>query len=493
MRKNKSRVLLQKIEVIGNKLPHPVYIFIILTIFVVIISIFLEGHSFYIEDKKIYIKSLLTKDGITWFLENMVNNFAKFPPLATVIVMMIGISIAESSGLIEVLLKYGMVKSNKKKIVTFIVIFSGVLGNIAGSATFAIIPPIGAMIFKSMKRNPIVGIIAGFSGVAAGLSANIFITPTDVMLSSITQKAVDIVDKNISVLPTSNWYFMIASTFVLSIVGTLVLEKFIEPKLGKKYNYDIDDENVYIKREQKVGIKRVIYITFVYIIILLLLLLPNNGLLRDSVTNSIVPSPFLRGIVVILFAWFMIVGIVYGKTVGSIKSLSDLEDMMSSSVKGLSGFIILCFFAAQFVEIFSYSNIGMYLSVKGAYLLTKSGISGIILIIVFILFVTIINFFIGSSSAKWALLAPIFVPMFMNMGISPELTQASYRIADSVTNCISPLEPFMPFIIVLCKKYDKNVGIGTLIAYMIPIAITFLVTWSFLLIIWHKLGLPLGI
>lgn len=474
---NRTNSLLLKIERVGNKLPHPIYIFLILSIIISFLSFLLSGIKFSSPSGELYIKNIISLHGMEWFIKNFVKNFALFPPLATVIAMSIGISIAEETGLIKAALKILIINVKSKKFVTFIVVFSGVLGNVAGSSTFAIIPPLGGMIFKTMKRNPIVGVLAGFAGVSAGLSANVLITPTDVLLTSITQKSVNLLNPSLNISVACNWFFMFASTFLLSIVGTIVIEKFIEPRFSSANDNDYTEDEKHLNYIEVNGLKYVLFTTIIYIIILFLFV------------NNLIIS----GIVPFLILWFLLIGILYGKLTGKIKNLSDIENMMTNSIKNISGFIVICFFASQFIEIFSYTNLGVFISVLGSEWLLHLGIVGVPIIIIFIIFTTFINILIGSSSAKWALLAPIFIPMFMNIGISPIVTQAAYRIADSVSNCISPLEPFMPFIIIICKKYDDKIGMGTIITWMFPIAISFIISWTLLLLIWYQFNIPLGL
>lgn len=496
--KKKNKGFLNAIERVGNKLPHPIYIFMILTLIVMIISALLSGYTFKHPGtgETETINSLLSGEGIRWIVTNIVKNFSNFPPLGMVLVMMIGLGLAEETGLLRTFLKSFIVGSSKS-LVTFIIVFAGVMGNIAGSSTFVVIPPLGALVFRALDRNPLAGVAAGFAGIAAGLSANLLITPTDVLTSGITEKAAQIVSPGFEVHPAVNWYFMFISTFVLSIVGTIIIEKVVEPRLGKVKMNNVDEtlngeDLSVIKPEEKKGLRNVLITTIIYIIIILFMLIPSNGILRDPEKGTIVPSPFLKGMITILLVWFIAIAVVYGITTKSIKNSSDIERYMTKSMKGFAGFIVLCFFAAQFVEFFAYSNLGLLLSVRGAVRLESTGLVGIPLLLIFIIFTSLINFLIGSSSAKWALLAPIFVPMFMQVNFSPALIQVAYRIADSVTNCISPLEPFMPFIIILCKKYDEDSGLGTVVSMMLPLAGGFLLSWVLLLFAWYGLNLPLG-
>ena len=342
---------------------------------------------------------------------------------------------------------------------------------------------------------PIAGLAAGFAGVAAGLSANLIVTQTDILLTGITESAAQIYDPNYTVNPTINWYFMAASTVLLTIVGTIVIDKFIEPRLGA-YRPEDDTSGeeaglAEITADEKAGIKWAGIALLVYLVLLAITIVPKNGILRGE-DGSVINSPFMNGMVPILTIFFLVAGLAYGIRTKTIKRSADLVDMWTKSMSGLSGFVVLCFFAGQFVQVFSQSNIGLYLSVQGSEFLSKSNLTGPPLIVCFILITMVINLMIGSASAKWALMAPIFVPMFMKLNLSPAFTQAAFRIADSTTNAISPLEPFMPFIIMTAIKYDKKAGLGNVIATMLPLVIAFVVSWTILLLIWYGLLLPLG-
>ena len=500
----KSKGFLGAVETIGNKLPHPNYIFMILSILIVIISGLLAGSTVTHPStgEPVAVVSLANGGGLRWFLTNMTKNFINFAPLGNVIVCMIGIGIADESGLLRSALKKCMMGA-PKTVATAIVLFFGVMGNLAGSATFVIIPPLGAIIFKAMGRHPIVGIAAGFGGVAAGLNANLLVTSTDITLSGITIQAAHTIDPNIVENVAGNWYWMAFSTFLLTFVGTIVLEKVIEPRLGTydaSMAEDSDEESeaeaklITLSPGEQKGLKMAGLALLIYIVLLLLAVVPYNGVLRDPETHGVISSPFMKGMVGVISIGFATVGIAYGIPAGSIKKSGDIIKLATKAMNGFSGFIILCFFAAQFCEIFSYTNLGTWLSVKGADALVASGFTGIPLIVCFIVIASLINFLIGSASAKWALIAPIFVPMFMNpaVGFNPYYTQGAFRVADSVTNCISPLEPFMPYIISLMQKYDKNAGLGTVISVMLPIAIAFWLSWTGAFIIWTLLDLPLG-
>lgn len=423
-------------------------------------------------------RSLLSKEGINYAFNTMVSNFTGFAPLGTVLVAVLGIGLAEGSGLISAILKK-VALSTPRKLVTMMIVFLGVMSNIASDAGYVVLPPLAALIFLSFGRHPIAGLAAAFAGVSGGFSANLLIGTIDPLLGGISTEAAQILMPNYEVLPTANWYFMAASTFLITILGTVITEKVVEPRLGK-YTGDEKMEMTEVTPEEKKALRAAGLATVVTVIAVA----PLYSILgKNFLGNALVP------IIVILFA---IPGIVYGKAMGTIKNDSDVMGMLATSIKGMSSYIVLVFFAAQFIAYFNYTNLGTILAVKGADGLEAAGITGIPLIIGFILIVGFINLFMGSASAKWAILAPVFIPMFMRLGYSPEFTQLAYRIGDSSTNIISPLMSYFAMIIVFMQKYDKKASLGTLIATMLPYSITFIICWSLFLAIWMLTGLPVG-
>jgi len=499
MSEKRSKGLLNAVERIGNSLPHPNFIFVILFFVVIVISWLTKNITFShpATGAEQGITNLLGVDGLLWFLNSMISNFINFGPLGLVLVTGMGIGLAEESGLLKSIIKTSITKAHPV-LVTTIVVFTALTGNLAGSAVFVIIPPLGAMVFKALGRHPLAGLAAGFGGVAAGLSANLIIAPTDILLAGITETAAQIMDPEFTVNPAVNWYFMAASTILLTIVGTLVNEKIVEPKLGEyrplieeSEESEADRELMTVTSEQKKGLWYAFYTLIAFIALVGLTVIPANGILRGP-GGSIVPSPFLSSIAPILTLLFAATGIAYGIGAKTIKKADDIIKFLGNAMSGLAGFVVLCFFAAQFISAFSRSNLGLLISVRGSYFIEATGFTGIPLILTFIMFTILCNLFIGSASAKWILLSPIFVPMFMRLGFSPFFTQAAYRIADSVGNVISPLEPFMPFIIATAQRYDKKSGLGTVISMMLPISISYFIAWTLLLIVWYVFNIPLG-
>lgn len=501
---NKS---LNIIEAIGNKLPDPVTLFVLLSILTIIVSVILGNAGVSAEYEtikdgvsstvKVNAVNLFTKESMSNFIKDIVSNFTNFAPLGVVLVSMLGVGVAEGTGLINALIKKLML-STPKKLITIVVVFLGVLSNVASDAGYVVLVPLGAIMFKSFGRNPLAGIAAAFAGVSGGFSANLLIGTVDPLLSKLTQSAANIIDPSYIVNPTSNYYFMVVSTFLITIVGTLVTEYIVVPRLERKSNPDnlvdkVEDiKSFEFTNEEKKGLIWAGISLLVYIIVIIIGLLPG-GILRNQETGSIInKSLFIDSIVVILSLGFLIPGVFFGIGSGKIKRDSDVVKSMSSSMSTMGGYLVLAFFASQFIKLFEKSNIATIIAAKGAEFLKNIGFVGIPLIVVFIIIVGFVNLFIGSASAKWAIMAPVFVPLFMRLGFSPEFTQVAYRIGDSTSNIITPLLPYFPIIVMLVKKYDSKSGIGTLISLMVPYSILLLISWVILLIVWMILKLPLG-
>lgn len=500
----KSIGILGYVEKIGNILPHPTTLFIILCAIIAIIShiayklgvaVNYEGidvASGELKQLTVSVVSLLSPDGIRYMFTSAIKNFTGFAPLGTVLVALLGVGVAEGSGLISTLLKK-LVISTPKQFVTLVVVFAGVMSSIASDAGYVVLIPLGAVVFKSFGRHPLAGIAAAFAGVSGGYSANLIPGPTDALLGGITTEAARLVNPTYEVGITANWYFMIASTFLITIIGSIVTEKIVEPRLGKYQENDDKDASINITKEQKRGLLFAGIAFLITLIAIVLLIAPSNGILRNPETNEILKSPFMDSIVIIITILFLIPGIAYGIGEKTIKNDKQVISLMGKSMSTMGGYIVLVFFASQFVAYFNYTNLGTVIAVKGANFLESTGIKGIPLLIGFIIVAAFINLFMGSASAKWAIMAPIFVPMLMGIGYSPELTQMAYRIGDSSTNIISPLMSYFALIVAFAEKYDKDSGIGTLISTMVPYSIALLIGWSVLLIIWFVFKLPLGV
>ncbi len=481
------------IEKTGNKLPNPSLLFGILAVLTLISSFIvsqLGWHAIHPADNKMIVPvNLLTPEGLQRILKEMVTNMTGFAPLGVVLVSMLGIGIAEKSGLINSGIKLLVVYS-PKKILTFVVVLAGILSNMASDVGYVVLIPLAGIIFLSVGRNPIVGMAAAFAGVSGGFSANLFLGTIDPLLAGLTEEGARIVKPDYVVNATANYYFMFVSTFVISIVGTIVTEKIISPKLGESKIRASEK----IEKLSKSEIKGLIFALIAFSVIALVVLsgiLPENGFLRGK-NGSLLHSPLIESVVVFILLISAIMGIAYGIGAKTFKNSNDVVKGMEESMKSLGSYLTLVFFAAQFVAYFKWSNIGVLTAINGASLLKSLDLGLIPLVILFILFSAFVNLVIGSASAKWAILAPVFVPIFMFMGYSPELSQAVYRIGDSVTNMISPMMSFFALIITFFQKYDNRAGLGTIISTMIPYTISFFIFWTLLMIVWILLELPLG-
>ena len=497
---NSSKGFLAGVERVGNALPHPAMIFVIMIAILAVISALAAKSNVTVnyydakaeENVELAAISLLNADGIRYMVISVVENFTSFAPLGTVLVAMLGVGVAEYAGFFDTGLKK-LLSNVPSVLLTAAVVFAGIISNIASDAGYVVVVPLGAMIFASAGKHPIAGLAAAFAGVSGGFSANLIFGPTDALLAGITNEALRASKISETVDVTGNWYFLIVSTFILTIVGTLVTEKIVIPNLGEYKGSYVHDDKPITDLEKK-ALRNSLIAILIFVVILILAMAPQNAILKEADKSGDVNiQHFLgNGLIFAILLLFLIPGVVYGKTVGKINSSNDLVEAMSQAMKSMSGFLVLAFFAAQFVSFFAYTNLGTVLSVKGAEFLEAIGLTGIPLIILFIILSAFINLFIGSASAKWAIMAPIFVPMFFKMGLSPELTQMAYRIADSSTNIISPLMNYFAMIVIFMQKYDKDRGLGTLISTMLPYSMAFLLLWSVLLIIWMAFGLPLG-
>lgn len=493
MKKNKTGIM-TLVEKAGNALPHPAALFGIFGIITLLFSAM--GHYLSWDaihpatGNSIRVINLLSKEGLHRILLEMVDNYTGFAPLGIVMVAMLGIGIAESSGLIKAAINALLIKAPKNS-VTFMIVLTGILSNTASDIGYILIIPLSGVIFHSLGRHPIAGMSAAFAGVSGGFSANLLIGTIDPLLAGLSTEAARIVDPEYYVMPTANYYFMAVSTIIISFAGTFVTKAFVEPRLGK-YTGNVEKEEISsLSVKEKKGLFWT-GITFLFFIAIMAFgLIPDHGFLRGN-DNTVLHSPVLKGFISVLFIVAGSCGIVYGYVAGNFKKHEDVITGMNSSFKGLISFLVLVFFAAQFVAWFKWSNLGLLIAVKGAAFLHSAELGLIPLVILFILLSGFINMFMGSASAKWAIMGPVFIPMFMLLGYSPELSQVVFRIGDSITNVISPMMSFFALIIVYYQKYDLKAGIGTIMATMLPYTIAFFIAWTALLIVWIMLGIPLG-
>jgi aminobenzoyl-glutamate transport protein len=539
-KRNAFTRFLDTVEWLGNLLPHPVTLFFILAVGIVFLSGLFGWMGLAVEDPRpagargvaddgmIRAVSLLNGDGIRRIWTGLVTNFTSFAPLGVVLVAMLGVGVAEKSGLLSAAVR-ALVLGAPKHLVTVAIVFAGIISNTASEVGYVVLIPLAGAIFYALGRHPLAGMAAAFAGVSGGYSANLLIGTIDPLLAGITEEAAQLIDPTYTVNATANWFFMIASTFLITIIGSLVSIFVVEPKLGE-YDSSRADPSVLDKSmtdeitptEAKgltwagwgllavIGvmiytilgdtIAEEIPLPFVDFGIPIPLIggadisfLPGSGVLRDPITDSVMRSPFFSGFVVWILIFFLVTGYAYGRVVGTMKTDRDIIDAMAAALSALGLYIVLVFFAAQFVAFFGWTNLGAITAVSGANFLQSTGMTGPLVFFLFILMCAVINLSLGSASAQWAVTAPIFVPMLMLIGYSPEVIQAAYRIGDSSTNIITPMMSYFGLILAWATRYDKNLGVGTLIAMMLPYSMAFILFWSCFFFLWtFILGIPVG-
>jgi len=499
---------LDTVEWLGNLLPHPVTLFALFALGIVLLSGLLGAFGVSVPDPRpegagraadglIHAVSLLNAAGLRRIIENLVTNFTSFVPLGTVLVALLGVGVAERSGLLGAAIR-GMVLNASKNAVTVTIVFAGVLSNTASEMGYVVLIPLAGVVFHSLGRHPLAGVAAAFAGVSGGYSANLLLGTVDPLLAGITQEAAQLIDPSYRVDATANWYFMIVSTFLITALGTWITIAVVEPKLGP---YDpslasvklADEKLEPLDGDEKRALLWAGVAALVVALLIALAVVPPWGALRNPETAEIAGSPFLRGIVALIFVFFLVPGTVYGWVRGTFKSDRDVIDAMADTMGTLGLYIVLVFFAAQFVAFFGWTNLGAITAVTGADLLRDIGLTGPGVFVLFILMCAFVNLMLGSASAQWAVTAPIFVPMLMLLGYSPEVIQAAYRIGDSTTNIITPMMSYFGLILAFATRYVSNAGIGTMIAMMLPYSAAFLAGWTVLFYLWvFVAGMPVG-
>lgn len=498
MKKVRKRSLVDRflggVERIGNLLPHPATLFAGFALLVVIASWIASLYDISVihpgTGETIRPVNLVSKEGLDFILSKMVKNFTDFAPLGTVLVSLLGIGIAEGSGLIGTILRR-IVLATPQRLLTFVIVFAGILSNTASEVGYVLLVPLAAVIFQAAGRHPIAGLAAAFAGVSGGYSANLLLGTIDPLLAGLSQEAAQILVSDYVVNPASNYYFMFVSTFVIAALGTWVTEKIVIPRLGL---YQGDEEPMAIEQltsAEKKGLRYALVASILFTVFIVIGLIPVDGYLRGP-DGGILRSPFMSGIVAFIFLGAAVAGIAYGVGAKTIKNDADVMKGMSDAMETLGTYIVLVFFAAQFVAYFNQTNLGMIFAVSGAETLKSSGLGAIPLMLSFVVLSAVINLVMGSASAKWAIMAPIFIPMFMLLGYSPELVQVAYRIGDSVTNIISPMMSYFALIVAFMQRYDKNAGIGTIVSSMLPYSVVFFIGWSLLLVVWILFDIPIG-
>ncbi|TRD10580.1 AbgT family transporter [Erythrobacter insulae] len=501
---------LDGVEWLGNLLPHPVTLFALLAVGIVLLSGLLGWMGVAVDDPRplgakgvaddgmIRAVSLMDGDGVRRIFTGLVDNFTGFAPLGVVLVAMLGVGVAEKSGLLSAAVR-SLVMGAPPKLVTVAIVFAGIISNTASEVGYVVLIPLGGAIYYALGRHPLAGMAAAFAGVSGGYSANLLIGTIDPLLAGITQEAAQLIDPDYTVLATANWYFMFASTFLVAVIGSLVSIYIVEPKLGEydasKADPTILDDGMMqpLADKERKGLRWAGIALLGVLALMALTLVPEWGILRNAEDGDRMDSPFFDGFVVWIFIFFVAIGYAYGRAVGTMKTDRDVIDAMAAALSSLGLYIVLVFFAAQFVAFFGWTNIGAITAVTGATFLVETGMTGPLIFFLFILLCAVINLSLGSASAQWAVTAPIFVPMLMLIGYAPETIQAAYRIGDSTTNIITPMMSYFGLILAWATRYQKDLGVGTLIAMMLPYTMFFLFFWSIFFYLWtFVLGIPVG-
>jgi len=488
---------LNVVERLGNLLPNPATLFAMLAALVVGLSWIFSRMGVAVihpsTGQSLPVINLLSVEGLQRMLVNLVPNFVGFPPLGSVLACLVGIAVAERTGLITAALRM-VVMAAPPRWLSSILVFGGILSHSGADVGYVLYIPLGAAVFHVVGRHPLAGLAAAFAGVAGGFNANIVLGTIDVLLGGITQSAAAVVKPGIVVTPAANWYFMAASSVLITFVGAWVTEKIIEPRLGS-YTGDAAREAVKpLSTGEKRGLRWAAVAVLTLTALVLVGTLTDGGFLVDPKNPSFLASYFIRGLIFFIFFYGLVAGIAYGIGAGTIRNDHDVVDGMSASLATMGSYIVMAFFASQFLAYFTWTNLGTVLAVKGAGVLQGFDLqdSPIILLVSLVFFTSAVDLLIGSASAKWTLLAPIFVPMFMLLGYSPEIVQGAYRVGDSCTNIITPLNGYFPLILGFAVRYVPKTGIGSMIALMLPYSVAFLITWTLMLMGWIALGLPVG-
>jgi aminobenzoyl-glutamate transport protein len=486
---------LDLLERAGNRLPNPVTMFIVMAATILAASAVAAGLDVSVRHPRsgetIRAVSLLTRDGVQRIFGECVKNFVTFAPLGTVLAAMIGIGVAERAGLIAALLRLVVVVT-PRRLMTAAVVFAGMLSHLAADAGFVILPPLAGALFAVLGRHPLAGVAAAFAGVAGGFSANVLPSTLDVLLAGLTQESARLIDPRHEVQVVCNYYFLAASVPMLTALGAWVTTAIVEPRLGAWPGAAPAALERPDPAERR-GLAAAGLTLLATLGLFALLVAPSWGPLRaEGATTLERIKPFLNSMVALILIAFLLPGLAFGAAAGRIRSDHDAVRMAGETMGTMGPYIVMAFAAAQFVKYFEWSNLGTILALAGASTLRSLHVEGAPLFLAFIALTMAFNLLIASASAKWTIMAPVFVPMFMLLGVSPEATQILYRVGDSVTNVITPLNPYFPLVLAFAQRYDPRIGIGTMVAMMIPYAVAFGLAWTVMVITWLTLGLPVG-
>jgi aminobenzoyl-glutamate transport protein len=501
--------VLDRIERAGNRLPDPAFLFLLALVMTWIASAILAPVEFTDIDPRtlvqqagggapapIRVKNQLSGAALAVFLSRMVKNFTEFPPLGVVLVALLGVGVAEHTGLVGAGLR-GLLGVTPARLLTPVVLLVSIVSHAGGDTGYVVVIPLAGAIYAAAGRHPLVGITAAFAGVAGGFGAGILPSTLDPLLQGFTQSAAQILDPARTVNPLCNWAFTSVSSLLIILAGWWITERVVEPRL---IGTAVDGEPSDVPRmdplsgPERRGLLAGLVAMAAGLCVLGGAAWPGGSPLRSPAGDlTAAGAPLMEAIVPLIFLLFLAPGTVYGYVAGTVSSHRDIVAGMSRSMNTMGYYLVMAFFAAQFTYAFRESNIGALIAIKGAVLLKGAQVPAAVTITGIIVLSALIDLLVGSASAKWAVLAPIFVPMLMQTGIAPELTQAAYRIGDSVMNIETPLMPYFPLVVVYCQRYVRNTGIGTLMSLMLPYSLSFLLGWWLLLLVYWALGVPLGL
>lgn len=496
-RPSRSRLLraLDLIERVGNRLPHPASLFVLLGGVVVVLSWLFTQLGVTVSHpatgEAIGATNLLSVAGVQRFVMGMLPNFMNFGPFGPVLVSLLGLSVAEHSGFLGAVVRV-IVGATPPRLLTLMIVFTGATSSTAGDVGYVLLLPLAAALFHAVGRHPLVGLAAAFSGVSGGFAANLLLSPTDVILAGLTQEAARIIDPAYVVTPMASYFFLAVSVFLIAITGTLVTERVVEPRLGTYDGDVVPEPSAPLTAAEWRGLRWAGASVALLVGLVLWGLLPVDGFLQDVERPGFIGSYFLRGLVFWIFVFGLVPGLVYGVVAGTIRRDRDVYQGMQKNMELIAGYVVIVFFIAQFVNLFNWSGLGVLMAVQGAGVLRALDLGPIPLLITLVAMTGLLNVFLGSASAKWAMLGTVLVPMFMLLGYSPELTQTAYRVGDSLTNIITPLSSNFPLVLLFFQRYQPTAGIGTLSATMLPYSIMNFVAWSVMLVVWVWLRLPTG-
>ena len=497
MQQVQKKTWFDRIESFGNRIPNPLYLFMMLCLIIAIISAIMSALNLNVthpvSNEIVTIRNLISGEGLVYILQSTVSNFINFKPLGLVLCMMIAVGLVQEVGLADAAIK-SLLLHAPKQFVTASIFVVGIIGNLASDAAFVLVPPLAGIIFAATGRNPVVGICAGFVAVAAGFTANIFIAGTDVLLSGITNEASATIS-GAEITPAANWYFMLLSVPFLTIIGTWITDRLIEPRFPLEQDFSqhaaTEGQKYAVSKKEKRALKITGLFALLFIALLVATVYPESSPLRGA-NGQLVPSPFLNGVIPIIMTFFITTAIVYGVLAGKITKFDDFPTLMANSLKNVGGYIVLVFFIAQFIGWFNWTNLSMWLAVSGADFLAEIELPNVVMLGALVILAGLINLVVFSGSAQWAMMAPVFVPLLMLVGVEPEAIQMAYRIGDSTTNVISPTNPYLPMVLALIAQYNAKVRFGTFLSIMLPYCLIFISSWTVLFLIYYSLGLPLG-